>query len=60
MTTKAKRWALFIDPQVQANKWIKNLEKDNGMIIIKPTTKKYNIQLEACIQNGIPMLMENC
>jgi dynein heavy chain len=29
LTTKAERYALCIDPQQQANKWIKNMETDN-------------------------------
>ena len=36
-----------------------NMEKKNNIVIIKPNTKKYGIKLEAAIQNGIPMLMEN-
>jgi dynein heavy chain len=35
------------------------MEKEFNMVIIKPNTKKYGIKLEAAIQNGIPMLMEN-
>lgn len=28
----SQRWPLFIDPQGQANKWVKNLEKESGML----------------------------
>jgi dynein heavy chain len=31
MTTITKRWPLMIDPQSQANKWIKNMEKVNNL-----------------------------
>ena len=32
---KARRWPLMIDPQGQASKWIKNMEKDNDLAVIK-------------------------
>ena len=38
LATKGSRWPLFIDPQQQANKWIKTLEKDNELLIVKLKT----------------------
>lgn len=35
LTTQAERYALCIDPQQQANKWIKNLEKESKMKLLK-------------------------
>lgn len=29
--SKSRRWPLMIDPQGQANKWIKNMEKQNNI-----------------------------
>ena len=29
--SRSSRWPLMIDPQGQANKWIRNLEKDNQL-----------------------------
>lgn len=31
----SRRWPLMIDPQGQANKWIKSLEKERGLDIIR-------------------------
>ena len=31
MITLSDRWPLMIDPQMQANKWIKNMEKPNQL-----------------------------
>ena len=39
IVTNARRWALMIDPQGQAAKWIKNMEKENNLIAIKADIK---------------------
>ncbi|RTG86185.1 dynein heavy chain, axonemal [Schistosoma bovis] len=59
IVTNSNRWALCIDPQGQANKWIKNMEKDNKLQIIKLTDTHYLRTLENAIQFGMPVLMEN-
>lgn len=50
---------LMIDPQGQANKWIKNSEKDNQLSVIKLSDSDYMRTLENCIQFGAPLLLEN-
>ena len=59
MVSKARRWPLFIDPQGQANKWIKNLEKNNRLAVIKLSDSDYVRTLENSIQFGTPVLLEN-
>lgn len=49
----------MIDPQGQANKWVKNSEKDNNLNVIKLTDGDYMRTLENCIQFGTPLLLEN-
>nr|XP_019953955.1 PREDICTED: dynein heavy chain 12, axonemal-like [Paralichthys olivaceus] len=55
----SRRWPLMIDPQGQANRWVKNLEKDNNLSVIKLSDEDYMRTLENCIQFGTPVLLEN-
>lgn len=49
----------MIDPQGQANKWVKNLEKHNNLRVVKLTDADYMRTLENCIKFGTPLLLEN-
>lgn len=55
----ARRWPLMIDPQGQANKWIRNMEKQNRVAIIRQNQPDYTRVLENAIQFGLPVLLEN-
>lgn len=55
----SQRWSLLIDPQGQAHKWIKTMEKSNDIIIVKLTNKNYMKSIEIGIENGKPVLIEN-
>ncbi|KAL6257142.1 hypothetical protein P5V15_012074 [Pogonomyrmex californicus] len=57
--TNARRWPLMIDPQGQANKWIKNMEQMNNLSIIRLSQPDYVRILENAIQFGQPVLLEN-
>lgn len=49
----------MIDPQGQANKWVKNSEKEKNLQVVKLTDSDYIRTLENCIQFGTPVLLEN-
>ncbi|XP_052086994.1 dynein axonemal heavy chain 1-like isoform X4 [Mytilus californianus] len=55
----SRRWPLFIDPQGQANKWVKNLERDAGLDVIKLSDKDFLRSLENAVRFGKPCLLEN-
>jgi len=55
----ARRWPLMIDPQGQANAWIRTMEKDNGLTIVKLTDDNYLRTLINSVQFGTPVLLEN-
>ncbi|KAL7843672.1 hypothetical protein AOLI_G00251840 [Acnodon oligacanthus] len=55
----SQRWSLFIDPQGQANKWIKNMERDNGLDVMKLSDRDFLRSLENAIRFGKPSLLEN-
>jgi dynein heavy chain len=54
-----RRWPLFIDPQGQANKWIRSMEEERGLISIKLSDADYMRTLENALQFGKPVLLEN-
>lgn len=56
---QTRRWPLMIDPQGQANKWIKNLEKSSQLHVIRLAMTDYMRTLENAIQFGQPVLLEN-
>jgi dynein heavy chain len=59
ITIKTNRWPLYIDPQGQANKWIRNMGKENNIKILKFSEEKYLKFLEGAISQGHPVLIEN-
>ncbi len=59
IVSNSRRWPLFIDPQGQANKWVKNMEKEAKLTIIKLSDSNYSRTLENAIQFGTPVLLEN-
>ena len=59
LTFNCKRWPLIIDPQGQANKWIKTLGRDSNIQITKLTEANFMRTLENAIKFGQPVLLEN-
>ena len=55
----ANRWPLMIDPQNQANRWIKNSYAQQNLKVVKLTDNDFMRQLDNCIQLGLPLLIEN-
>ena len=43
----------------QANKWVKNMERDNRLVVLQPKEKDYHRSICQCIRKGIPVLLEN-
>ncbi|XP_026331478.1 dynein heavy chain 3, axonemal-like, partial [Hyposmocoma kahamanoa] len=43
----------------QANKWVKNMERENNLKVIKLTDSNYTRILESAIQYGFPVILEN-
>ncbi|KAL3853467.1 hypothetical protein ACJMK2_017003 [Sinanodonta woodiana] len=59
IVANSRRWPLMVDPQGQANKWVKNMERENKLSVIKLTDGDYMRTLENCVQFGNPLLLEN-
>ena len=58
IVANSRRWPLMIDPQGQASKWVKNMEKENSLAVIKYTDPDYLLLLAEAIENGRPALLE--
>ena len=52
------RYPLLLDPEGQALLWIKSMEKDSKLIIVK-SSDNYVHQMETAITLGLPILIEN-
>jgi dynein heavy chain len=59
LVTKGRRWPLMIDPQEQANRWIRNKERENSLKIIKLSDGNFLRTLENCVRIGMPILLED-
>ena len=59
LVTRARRWPLMIDPQGQANRWIRKMEAEKNVAIT--TMKDINLlrSLENCVRVGKPLLIED-
>ena len=58
LVTQGRRWPLMIDPQDQANTWIRTMERKNGLKVIKLSDKDFLRTLENAIRTGEPVLCE--
>ncbi|CAD8115295.1 unnamed protein product [Paramecium sonneborni] len=54
------RWSLMIDPQTQANTWVKHMESSQ-LVIVRPTQSQNVLSktLESALQFGQSVLLEN-
>ena len=59
MLGQSNRWPLMIDPQGQANKWVKKMEENNGLKVVKQNQNNFVRVIENAIQFGSPVLLEN-
>uniref|UniRef100_A0A3P8PCE0 AAA+ ATPase domain-containing protein n=1 Tax=Astatotilapia calliptera TaxID=8154 RepID=A0A3P8PCE0_ASTCA len=58
LVTEGHRWPLMIDPQDQANRWIRSKEAKHGLKVIKLTDSGFLRTLENAISMGVPVLLE--
>uniref|UniRef100_A0AAX7V971 Dynein axonemal heavy chain 3 n=1 Tax=Astatotilapia calliptera TaxID=8154 RepID=A0AAX7V971_ASTCA len=58
LVTEGHRWPLMIDPQDQANQWIRSKEAKHGLKVIKLTDSGFLRTLENAISMGVPVLLE--
>ncbi|CAG9464381.1 unnamed protein product [Pedinophyceae sp. YPF-701] len=59
LVTRGQRWPLMIDPQGQANKWVKNMEGGRGLKVLNLQMSDMIRQMESCIQFGAPALIQD-
>ncbi|CAB1113079.1 unnamed protein product [Ectocarpus sp. CCAP 1310/34] len=59
MLFESNRWPLMIDPQGQANKWVKKREMNNQLKVVKQNQANFVRTIENAIQFGSPILLEN-
>ncbi|TGZ66460.1 hypothetical protein CRM22_005313 [Opisthorchis felineus] len=58
IVTRGSRWPLMVDPQCQAQKWVKSME-GKALRVIDLQMPDYIRVLETAVQFGQPVLMQN-
>jgi len=58
LVTRGTRWPLCIDPQEQANKWVKAMEAKNSLKVVTLKQSDFLRTLENAISFGQPVLMQ--
>lgn len=59
LVTRTTLWPLMIDPQGQANKWVRNMERGNGLKIITQNQSDFMRTLENAMHFGTPVLLQD-
>ena len=59
IVTRGRRWPLMVDPQGQANKWIKEMQKKRGLKVEDLKSKNFLRELETAITYGLPYLLQD-
>ncbi|XP_050552039.1 dynein axonemal heavy chain 1 isoform X2 [Spodoptera frugiperda] len=59
LMSNSRRWPLIIDPQTQANKWIRAMGKLEGLVVCKPNDRDLLRNFESALRFGKPILLEN-
>lgn len=59
LVTKGKRWPLMIDPQGQANAWVRNMEARAGLKLVKQSQANFLRVIEGAVRLGEPVLIED-
>lgn len=59
LVSKGKRWPLMIDPQGQANAWVRNMEGRAGLKLVKLSQANFLRLIEGAVRLGQPVLVED-
>jgi len=59
LVDKCRRWPLMIDPQMQANQWLRKKEEHNNVMITTMNDINLLRSLENCIRLGKPLILED-
>jgi dynein heavy chain len=58
IVTRSARWPLMIDPQGQANRWIRSMERAS-LRVVDLKMRDFLREIEHAVQYGMPVLIQN-
>jgi dynein heavy chain len=59
LVTRTNLWPLMIDPQGQANRWIKNMQRDHNLKVVTLNQADLMRTLENSLHFGAPVLLQD-